>query len=222
MPLLPIFPLGTVLMPGAVLPLQLFEARYLAMLRDLMGRPDNERRFGVVAIRLGHEVGENEATEVYDVGCVATIEQVAAVGDGRFSVVTRGCGRFRMGPLAVSSTPYLCAHTEAIDEGEHDEQLAARLDATVRRALAAYAALLPVDTGVTGDVDGLDPTELSYAVAARVRLTLDDEQRLLEAPDTVSRLQLASGLLRREIGLLQAISAIPIRAGMLPGRFSRN
>lgn len=222
MALLPIFPLGTVLMPGAMLPLQLFEPRYLAMLRDLMGRPDEERTFGVVAIRLGHEVGENEATEVYDVGCVAVIEQVAAVGDGRFSIVTRGRRRFRMGPLAVTSTPYLCAHTEEMDEGEYDAGVADRLASAVRRSLTDYRDAAPTGVGDTPVADGLSPTDLSYLVADHVRLALEDEQRLLEAPDTVARLLLADRLLRREIGLLRALSAIPVRTGMLPGQFSRN
>lgn len=53
---LPLFPLNSVLFPGLVLPLNVFEARYRALMRDLLGLPEDERRFGVVAIRDGREV----------------------------------------------------------------------------------------------------------------------------------------------------------------------
>lgn len=54
---IPLFPLNTVLFPGLVLPLNIFEARYRAMMRDLLALPEDEpRRFGVVAIRDGREV----------------------------------------------------------------------------------------------------------------------------------------------------------------------
>ena len=57
MPSLPLFPLGMVLLPGARLPLQLFEPRYLALAQALAERDEAERCFGVVLIRKGHEVG---------------------------------------------------------------------------------------------------------------------------------------------------------------------
>ena len=53
---IPVFPLGTVLVPGLVLPLHIFEPRYRALMHDLDDRPAHERGFGVVAIREGHEV----------------------------------------------------------------------------------------------------------------------------------------------------------------------
>ena len=54
---IPLFPLGTVLVPGLVLPLHIFEPRYRRLLADLAERPEADRGFGVVAIREGHEVG---------------------------------------------------------------------------------------------------------------------------------------------------------------------
>ena len=54
MPALPLFPLATVLLPGAPLRLQVFEDRYLALLRDLGELDEPDRVFGVVAIRQGH------------------------------------------------------------------------------------------------------------------------------------------------------------------------
>ena len=57
MPSLPLFPLGTVLLPGARLPLVLFEPRYLELARRLAELAEDDRCFGVVLIRKGHEVG---------------------------------------------------------------------------------------------------------------------------------------------------------------------
>ena len=65
---IPLFPLGTVLVPGLVLPLHVFEPRYRRLLADLAAKPEHERGFGVVAIREGHEVGEGGARALHEVG----------------------------------------------------------------------------------------------------------------------------------------------------------
>jgi Lon protease-like protein len=66
---LPLFPLGTVLFPGVLLPLHVFEERYRSMVRDLLDAPAEERRFGVVAIREGREVGADGIRALHAVGC---------------------------------------------------------------------------------------------------------------------------------------------------------
>ena len=91
---LPIFPLNTVLFPGGVLPLRIFEARYMDMARDCLA---GERPFGVCLITEGKEVGE--AAEHEAVGCTASIVdwdmqqlgllQIRAIGGRRFRVVSR-------------------------------------------------------------------------------------------------------------------------------------
>ena len=82
---LPLFPLNTVLFPGNAMPLQIFEPRYQRMLRDCM---DGDRRFGVVLIRTGAEVGGRALTHA--VGTVARIIQVNEIGQGRFFVSAPG------------------------------------------------------------------------------------------------------------------------------------
>ena len=87
MAVLPLFPLGTVLMPGAQLPLQVFEQRYLQLLHDLVEKQDRQTPvFGVVAIREGYEVGD-QVLALHAVGCAAQLTHVAALGDRRFLVV---------------------------------------------------------------------------------------------------------------------------------------
>ena len=95
MPRIPLFPLGTVLAPGARLPLQVFEPRYVRLLQDLLTSPQ-EPRFGVVAIRHGHEVGPQAARDLHEVGCFARVRRAAAVGDGRFVLIAVGAERFRL------------------------------------------------------------------------------------------------------------------------------
>ena len=65
---LPIFPLGTVLFPGARLPLRIFEPRYRTLIEDVLERTDGAREFGVVAIRSGVEVGGHGVQSLYEVG----------------------------------------------------------------------------------------------------------------------------------------------------------
>jgi Lon protease-like protein len=95
---IPIFPLSTVLFPGGVLPLRVFEARYMDMVRDCM---QHETPFGVCLITRGGEVGE--AAEHEPIGCLAHIRgwdmeqlgllQLRTVGGIRFRAVDRRVGR---------------------------------------------------------------------------------------------------------------------------------
>ena len=104
---MPIFPLGTVLYPGLLLPLHIFEERYRRLVRDLVSVPDDaDRRFGVVAIREGREVGSDGVRALHGVGCTAELRQVEAYEDGRFDIVTVGTTRFRLISLDPSM-PYL-------------------------------------------------------------------------------------------------------------------
>jgi hypothetical protein len=88
---LPLFPLQTVLFPGGVLPLKVFEARYIDMVRDCMKR---EAPFGVVLIKTGHEVGV--AAEPEAVGCLAHITGWDMEQPGVLLLKTRGGERFRI------------------------------------------------------------------------------------------------------------------------------
>jgi len=96
--MLPLFPLGTVLYPGLLLPLHIFEDRYRQLVRDLLEGPEPQR-FGVIAIRKGRETGVDGVSGLYEIGCTATLRQVTELKDGRFDLVTVGTQRFRLGQL---------------------------------------------------------------------------------------------------------------------------
>ena len=111
---LPLFPLGhTVLFPGVVLPLHVFEERYRELVRTLVELPEGaRRRFGVVAIRQGWEVGEDAVSALHDVGCAAELRRVSRYPDGRYDIVTVGTDRFRLRSVDRESRPYLVGRVE--------------------------------------------------------------------------------------------------------------
>ena len=225
---LPLFPLGTVLFPGLVLPLHVFEPRYRRLVRDLMGSRNDGAygTFGVVAIRRGWEVDRDpqggsplaagNSLTLYEVGCTAEIRQLTEHPDGRFDLVTVGQRRFRVVRVRSSETPYLTADIDWMPDEQSEPQRAAELASRVHAAFQRYLRLMrrDGDTEQAGSFAGEqlpdDPTVLSHLVAATASLTIDDRQRLLAEPDTVSRLRAELAVLRREASLLQRVRAVPV------------
>lgn len=105
----PIFPLGTVLFPGGVLPLRVFEARYMDMTRDCMKRGTP---FGVCTIREGREVGAPAVPE--QVGCLAHITDWDMQQLGVLNIRTRGGDRFRILSREVASNGLITAEVELL------------------------------------------------------------------------------------------------------------
>ena len=104
------FPLGTVLLPFAHLPLHIFEPRYRALVKDVLA---GEGEFGVVLIERGHEVGGGDVR--FRVGTVARIVQSAELPDGRWLVDAVGTERFRIAEW-LPEDPYPQALVEALDD----------------------------------------------------------------------------------------------------------
>ncbi|MEV6794656.1 LON peptidase substrate-binding domain-containing protein [Streptomyces sp. NPDC051320] len=230
---LPLFPLNSVLFPGLVLPLNVFEERYRAMMRDLLKVDDEAepRRFAVVAIRDGHEVAPTEAglpdgapapepgptagfgddpiRSFHQVGCTADAATIRERADGSFEVLATGTARVRI--LSVdASGPYLTAEVEELPEEEGDG--AATLAEGVLRAFRAYQKRLAGATErslATGAELPDDPSVVSYLVAAAAVLDVPAKQRLLEAPDIGSRLRAELTLLRAETAVIRHLPSLP-------------
>jgi Lon protease-like protein len=207
---LALFPLGTVLVPGLLLPLRVFEPRYRTLMADLLERPEAERVFGVVAIRAGHEVGAGGVQALYEVGTTAVVREVTDAGDGTVAVLTSGAVRFRLHGLDdAASTPYLTGLVSALEDLDGDDADVPALARSVglrytdyRLRLGAQPADLPAS-----------PRVLSYLVAAGMSLDVADRQRLLEAPDTARRLVAELALLARERVLVEATRSLPHEGG---------
>lgn len=207
---IPLFPLGTVVFPGLMLPLNVFEPRYRRLVQDLLERPEDQRTFGVVAIRSGREVGRDGVNELYDVGCTTLVRRVEPQEDGRYHLVTTGARRFRLGRRDDVSAPYLQAEVEWIDEelGTGDEvALSQQLTTTFRGYLGALSSARGVEIGVPQLPDDL--SVLTYLVAATVVAEVTDKQLLLAAETTTDRVAAELALLKRETALLQKLASAP-------------
>jgi Lon protease-like protein len=205
--LLPLFPLGTVLFPGMVLPLHVFEERYRQMVRDLLDRPE-PREFGVITIRKGREVGTENLHELHEVGCVATLREVVPHPDGRFDLVAVGSRRFRL-LRADQALPYHQGEVEEIaDEAGGTEPETVR---SVQAAFREYLNALADRAGAVIRVADIpdEPLLLSYVVAAAMIIDVPERQGLLAAPDALSRLRAERQLLTRERAMLHATTSRP-------------
>jgi Lon protease-like protein len=215
---LPLFPLGTVLFPGLVMPLQVFEERYRALIRDLVARSDNDgpREFGVVAIQRGWEVevGTGGVT-LFDVGCTAELREVTEHPDGRFDIVTVGRTPFEITRMLEADTLYLQAEVHPLvpPDPPGDTDL---LGPQVLAVFQAYLRLIRTDAAEIGEQLPDDASVLSYLVAATAALTIEQRQQLLTIPDTAQRLRAELVILRREIGLLKEVRAVPATLADLP------
>jgi uncharacterized protein len=207
--ILPLFPLGTVLYPGLVLPLNIFEQRYRQLVRDLLDGPE-PRRFGVIAIREGRETGITGVSALYEVGCLAMVREANELPDGRFELITVGTDRFKLHDID-DSKPYLQGQLELLDE-ETGEETEARLVAiAVQRSFRAYLEVLATRGPATISVPELpdEPILLSYLVAASVIIDLPARQSLLAEPDALSRLNAERTLLARETAILRELGTTP-------------
>ncbi|GHG11553.1 MULTISPECIES: LON peptidase substrate-binding domain-containing protein [Streptomyces] len=228
---LPLFPLNAVLFPGLVLPLNVFEERYRAMMRALLDIDDSEpRRFAVVAIRDGHEVaptapgmpdptalpekgpaagfGPDPLKSFHPVACVADAASIRQRGDGSYEVMVTGTTRVRL--LSVDAGgPFLTAETEELPEKPGDE--AEALAEGVLRAFRAYQKRLAGarERSLTTTELPDDPSVVSYLVAAAAQVDIPTKQRLLEAPDTTARLREELALLRAETAVLRHLPSLP-------------
>ena len=206
---IPLFPLGTVLFPGVVLPLHIFEPRYRTLVRDLMAAPPGHQRFGVVAIREGREVGIRAASQLHTIGCAADLQQVEALPDGRFSIVATGGRRFRLLDLDTSDD-LARATVEYLDDPETAgaDEVAGQVAAAFLRY---YDALLTAQGNPPdGELELPDrPRDLAYAVADAMLLDDGEKQQLLAAASTNRRLELELSLLQRETAMVGGFGMRP-------------
>lgn len=211
--LLPLFPLNTPLVPGLVLPLHIFEPRYRGMVADLLAVPaEDEREFGIVAVRDGHDLERDGLAALHPVGTATVLRQADRLDDGRYDIVTTGSRRFRI--LDVDfSRPLLRAAVTFLDDitGPEDAALATQVAHRFHRYRVALSGQVSDDIETTDEDTDLpdDPTVLSYLVTAAMVLPVDERQTLLAAETTAARLALARSLLTREAGLISTLGAVP-------------
>lgn len=209
---LPLFPLGSVLLPGGDLPLHVFEARYRKLVQDLLNEELPDRRFGVVAIRQGWEVGEDNVDSMYDVGCTAIMDNVRQLAGDRYDVTARGERRFRLLQIDNESAPYLLAHVQWLPDATPEPDNPARRERLTAAAWEAHeryhSAGLRGSTRRTPDPE-TDPADLPYALADDCVLSVEDRQDMLAETDPMVRLRDLRRLLLRESQFLRELRAVP-------------
>jgi Lon protease-like protein len=192
MPIMAMFPLGSVLLPGVVLPLYVFEPRYQQLVRDCLEVPEHE--FGVVLIDRGSEVGGGDSRSA--VGVVARMLQVAAMDAGRFAVVTVGTRRIRV-MRWLPDDPYPRAEVDDWPDSPGDDastEQIARLEARARRC-AGLAVEMGDQTSVPDVELTGDSSFDSFLLAAISPFGPADQYASLCAPDPATRLELIDRLL---------------------------
>jgi hypothetical protein len=209
---LPLFPLGTVLLPGASLPLHVFEPRYRQLTVDLVTGALPNRMFGVVAIREGFVSGDDLGS-LRPVGCSALLREARRLPDGRFDIVTRGERRFRLVSVDSTAAPYLVGEVEWLPDTPTPVPVAEVLPLMADAARAAhqrYCAAAWHREDWTAPPLGTSHDLLAYELAGDCLLSMEDRQRLLEETSPARRLRLVRRMLHREAGILAALRAVPV------------
>ena len=148
---IPLFPLHTVLCPGIVLPLHIFEDRYRALTRHCL---DTGAPFGVVLIRDGREVGADRSLALAGVGALVEIREAGRYPDGRYDLLAAATGRFAIDTVDQAREPYLVADVTPLEDEVGDEARAERLAASAIRRFVRYLELMRARDGET--VEALD------------------------------------------------------------------
>lgn len=181
----PLFPLGTVLFPGGLLPLQIFETRYLDMIRRCMrdGAP-----FGVVLIQTGRESrrsAADEAPRIAGIGTLARIIDFTQLDNGLLGITARGEYRFRVRASREQDDRLLLASLEPLDEPEPvpvPEEYATLIE--ILQQLVEHPAVNRL--GVTVDWD--DARSVAGRLADLLPVSPQLKQGLLEVDDPIVRL----------------------------------
>ncbi len=186
---LPIFPLNTVLYPGGLLPLKIFEQRYLEMTKVCLR---DAKPFGVCRIREGLEVGAPAIPE--PVGCTALIAEWEMPHLGVFHLKSRGQQAFRILDKSTQRDGLIRAEVELLEDAPGDPPPEALslcrqvLEQIVGRVGGDYF-FAPLDFG--------NPRWVSYRLAEVLPLGMEDKQALLEARDDSERLSRLQAFLKR-------------------------
>jgi uncharacterized protein len=206
---LPLLTVDTVIFPGLVVPIPVTDAQGRAVIRDLVEN-GGELVCGAVAVRDGYELGDRVFRSLYGTGCAATISEITldAGDDGPVEVTLTGNRRFKVAELD-SGGDYLVADVEWMQENAGEDPLGTASVAIQRFRRYAETVTQISQPGLHLRNLPDDPSTLSYLISAAMTLLTPDRQKLLEAPDTTTRLALLVGLLDTEMSAMAAVPSLP-------------
>jgi Lon protease-like protein len=186
---IPLFPLNTVLFPGGVLPLRIFEPRYLDMVSECL---KTDSGIGVVLIRSGREVGE--IADTYEVGTLSHIRYWHKRPDGLLGVTLQGEQRFRIISTDVRPNQLLIADVELLAEPpfipvtEANQQLVDMLKQIINQLEPPYTTLTPAYENASW---------VSARLVELLPIDMSDKQKLLMTEDAGQRLDAITAILHK-------------------------
>jgi Lon protease-like protein len=190
----PVFPLrGALLLPGGNLPLNIFEPRYLQMVRDAM---QTDQVIGMIQPR---EAEDREPPSLYQTGCVGRITRFSETDDGRYEIVLTGVCRFDVAEEIETDKLYRQVHGNFARwrKDLQPEPPAESLKGRLLVALKGFFARHKVPT----DWEAIDGAPLSGLVTSLCMICpfeASEKQALLEAPDLTHQAKLLIALLQME------------------------
>ena len=198
---LPLFPLTTVLFPGMMLPLHIFEPRYRKMINLCL---EDSAPFGVVLIQSGPEVGGR--AEPHRIGTYASIARVERLPGGRLNIEAIGQERFHLLTLH-DDEEYLIGTVELYPLLEREAAPAQRSAQALRVWLDRYLALLGKAAETAFDLKDLphDPMAIAYLAAMVAQIPMAEKQTLLATGTAHELLERERAIYRRELSLLRAM-----------------
>ena len=189
----PLFPLNTVMFPGGVLPLRIFEPRYLDMVSDCLR---NDMPIGVVLIREGQEVGK--AADTYSMGTLSIISYWNRRNDGLLGITLRGTQRFRLLAHEVMPNQLVMAEVEALSPPT-PVQVHSKYQSMANLLRKIISQLDPPYTTMPAYYDNLE--WVSARLCELLPMPLEYKQQLLEYEDVIDRIeQLYVMMQRSEVG----------------------
>ncbi len=204
---LPLFPLNTVLFPGQVLPLRIFEERYRLMIRRCLAE---DLPFGVVLIKRGREVAtfNDDDAEPYSVGTVARIIESTHLTNGSMNIVTVGVERFRIRKL-LHDQPYLRGEVVTLPMVDPSDDAAIEAAAArVKEEVNRYIELISDAAGLQIQIEETPSAaqQVGYLAAITMQIDNREKQELLGSPSVGQMLRRELALLSRENALLTWMS----------------
>ncbi|MDH5425971.1 MAG: LON peptidase substrate-binding domain-containing protein [Gammaproteobacteria bacterium] len=183
----PIFPLNMTLFPGGRLPLQIFETRYIDMLKDCFR---NNTGFVIVSIKDGHEVGLRP--ETYTIGTYAEIIDWSTLPSGLLGITVEGRERVKLTEITEAEDKLLTAQTEFIDA-----EVAVPVPAAYLHLVKILKSIKdnPVIQNLNLNIDYQNASELSCRLSELLPFDIEDKQALLELQDPIERLARVQAIL---------------------------
>jgi hypothetical protein len=196
---IPVFPLpGALLLPRGQMPLNIFEPRYVMMIDDALR--GGHRLVGMIQPDAAHP-GSETKPNLYKVGCVGRITQIAETGDGRYLLQLTGIARFRIEEELSADTSYRqCRVTYAPFSGDFTARRGE--DEVDRKALLRALADFLKANDLKADWEGIEnaPNEaLVNALAMMSPYGSAEKQAMLEAPDLKTRAEILIALTEIEL-----------------------